>query len=106
MGKKIGVITHYYKSNNYGGLLQAYAMVHYLNSRGFEAEQLCWKLLKRNRDEQPRLWSFALKGLWKESVSHIVKILKGVILKGCLLYTSDAADDKGRGKTERGGQIC
>lgn len=43
---KIGVITHYYKSENYGGNLQAYALCKVLNNMGYEAEQIC---LDRNK---------------------------------------------------------
>ena len=39
---KIGIITHYYNNHNYGGLLQAYALCHFLNSKGYAAEQICY----------------------------------------------------------------
>ena len=42
MIKKIGVITHYYQSINYGGMLQAYALVRYLRGCGYVAEQICY----------------------------------------------------------------
>ncbi len=38
---KIGIVTHYYKSENYGGNLQAYALCSALNKLGYEAEQIC-----------------------------------------------------------------
>ncbi len=40
---KIGIITHYYKSHNYGGNLQAFALCKYLNNLGFSAEQICYQ---------------------------------------------------------------
>ncbi len=40
--KKIGVISFYYKNYNYGGQLQAYALVKKLNQLGFQAEQICF----------------------------------------------------------------
>ena len=40
---KIGILTHYYKSTNYGGNLQAYALAKFLCDRGFDAEQICYK---------------------------------------------------------------
>lgn len=43
MEKKIGVITRYYKSINYGGNLQAYALCQFLNKKGFHAEQICFE---------------------------------------------------------------
>lgn len=36
----IGIITHYYNSENYGGNLQAYALVKCLQQHGYYAEQL------------------------------------------------------------------
>lgn len=40
--KKVGILTQYYKSHNYGGLLQAYALVKVIESIGFSAEQICY----------------------------------------------------------------
>lgn len=39
---KIGIFTHYYLSNNYGGNLQAYALCKVLNNLGHNAEQVCY----------------------------------------------------------------
>ncbi len=39
---KIGIITHFYKSTNYGGILQSYALVKKLELMGHDAEQLCY----------------------------------------------------------------
>lgn len=38
---KFGIVTHYYKSNNYGGNLQAYALCKVIEKNGYKAEQLC-----------------------------------------------------------------
>lgn len=38
---KVGILTHYYKTHNYGGILQAYALVRFLRENGFDAEQIC-----------------------------------------------------------------
>lgn len=38
--KQIGIITHYYGSKNYGGVLQAYALCQFLKNQGFDAEQI------------------------------------------------------------------
>ena len=37
---KIGILTHYHKSINYGGVLQAYALCKYLNQQGYNAFQI------------------------------------------------------------------
>lgn len=42
MRKKVGILTHYYHSENYGGVLQSYALCKYLNDNGVEAKQVCY----------------------------------------------------------------
>ncbi len=42
--KKIGIITHYYNSLNYGGNFQAYALVKVLRKNGYDAEQICYSM--------------------------------------------------------------
>ncbi|MGI6279791.1 MAG: polysaccharide pyruvyl transferase family protein [Acutalibacteraceae bacterium] len=39
---KVGIITHYYNSLNYGGNLQAYALCMFLNNHGYDAEQIAF----------------------------------------------------------------
>lgn len=38
--KQIGIITHYYGSKNYGGVLQSYALCQFLRHHGYDAEQI------------------------------------------------------------------
>ena len=40
MKKRVGIITLYHNSQNYGGLLQAYALVKILKLKGYDAEQI------------------------------------------------------------------
>lgn len=48
--KKVGIITYYYHSNNYGGNLQSYALVCYINKlSGFKAEQICFDFLNSQK---------------------------------------------------------
>lgn len=53
--KKIGILTEYYESINYGGTLQAYALCKVLNDIGYDAEQISYlkseerRLLKENK---------------------------------------------------------
>lgn len=42
---KIGIITHYYDSNNYGGMLQSYALVKCLENLGYNVEQICFSTI-------------------------------------------------------------
>lgn len=39
---KVGILTLFYKSINYGGVLQAYALCKYLNSHGYTARQILY----------------------------------------------------------------
>lgn len=39
---RIGILTHFYQSLNYGGMLQAYALATYLRGNGLDAEQICY----------------------------------------------------------------
>lgn len=49
MNNKIGIITMYHKSKNYGGVLQAYALQKFLNNNGFEAFQICYQKEQTNK---------------------------------------------------------
>lgn len=44
-GKRIAILTFYYQNDNYGGLLQAAALVNVLRKYGFSAEQLSFDRL-------------------------------------------------------------
>lgn len=44
--KRIGILTMYYNSANYGGLLQAYALTRYLNDNGYDAKQITYDFSK------------------------------------------------------------
>lgn len=41
--KRAGIITLYYKNDNYGGVAQAYALQHVIKSFGYEAELISYK---------------------------------------------------------------
>lgn len=51
--KRIGIITHYYDSLNYGGVLQAYALTWILNCLGADAKQIQYKFKKKERGTIP-----------------------------------------------------
>ncbi len=52
---KLGIITMYYKSKNYGGVLQAYALAEYLRNKGFDVEQICYKKTSENALQPAKL---------------------------------------------------
>lgn len=46
---RIGIISLYYNSVNYGGLAQAYALNTFLNGMGYNAELISYKRMKNNK---------------------------------------------------------
>lgn len=42
--KKVGILTHYYNSTNYGGVLQSYALCRVLEDLGAQGEQVCYQM--------------------------------------------------------------
>ncbi|MBQ6831769.1 MAG: polysaccharide pyruvyl transferase family protein [Oscillospiraceae bacterium] len=70
--KKIGIITHYYHSLNYGGTLQAYALCRVLNDMGYTAEQICYdmtiparmKSVSKRLTQALRKKCYALRHAW------------------------------------------
>jgi len=47
--KKIGILSLYYNSFNYGGMLQAYALTKFLNNNGVDAEQIAFKNVRASK---------------------------------------------------------
>jgi hypothetical protein len=58
---KIGILTHYFKSQNYGGNLQAFALVYFLSVEGFDAEQICYDVFFKRKNNASYLKHFLLK---------------------------------------------
>lgn len=73
--KKIGVVTLYHKSRNYGGLLQAFALVHVLEKMGVDACQIDYAPLKKNQKGHFIKEIYRTRGL---SV-FFAKLLKNII---------------------------
>lgn len=70
---KIGILTHYYNSVNYGGNLQAYALCTVLKSMGHEAEQVQTDHARQYRD---LLQTSRTKPLLKKTVKLVKKPFK------------------------------
>ena len=64
--KKIGIISFYFKNYNYGGILQAYALEHFLNHKlkDVHAEQICYD---RNKVKLP-IWDRVLRFICRGSL--------------------------------------
>lgn len=67
---KIGIVTHYYNSDNYGGNLQAYALCRILQNMGEEPEQI--QVPVRG------IWLDAPKGVQKNKLESCIWILSRI----------------------------
>ena len=88
--KKIGILTEYYNSTNYGGNLQAYALCRYLNNQGYCSEQIQYEKTISGKNENVGFVSRLIgkisdEGLWlfftNRLKSLVEKILKKTIAK-------------------------
>lgn len=68
---KIGIITHYYNSKNYGGNLQAYALCKYL-SKNNNVEQICYVNVG-NESNASKIKKYGLLKTAKKIFSRIIK---------------------------------
>jgi len=76
---KIGVITHFHNSINYGGVLQAYALCAALKECGIQAEQICY-VPYYPETEQER----------KPFLKRIVNVFRPAMLQDYILSRLDA----------------
>lgn len=83
---KIGIVTLYYKSTNYGGNLQAYALEKYLNNKGYNALQICFDNSQKFRTKNKPIKYVQRYGLIKLSrriSDHFIAALKQTKNKCC-----------------------
>lgn len=73
--KKIGVITHYYQSTNYGGNLQAYALCEVLIKYKYQVEQICYPMLFERQSRIRNLFSYGIIGFLKKMWHYAKRIL-------------------------------
>lgn len=81
MQKKIGIITMYQNNNNYGGVLQAYALTKFLNNNNYEAEQICYNPITSSKKTKILTSSLKLKLKNEGSYASIQKIFNYFIIK-------------------------
>lgn len=81
--KKVGIITMYYGSKNYGGALQAYALQKAVSQMGYECEQIAFKR-EGKKDFKSRVRN-------RLEVNSIFEVLKWMIERVYSLYTSKLA---------------
>ncbi len=68
---KIGILTHFHKSTNYGGVLQAYALCKHLNDRGHSARQILYTHRATKVSDAP----MTAKEIFAKVVSRMNKIV-------------------------------
>lgn len=73
--KKIGIVTLYHNSRNYGGLLQAYALVHVIKRMGVDAYQIDYAPSRKSQKSQFIKEIYRKQGLRV----FIAKLLKNII---------------------------
>ena len=77
---KIGIITHYYKSKNYGGNLQAYALQHYLGHK-YMVEQICYENITSPKGKKELLAELGFWGFSKKCARYVLRRLKNTFQK-------------------------
>ena len=75
MQKKVGIITMYYKSTNYGGNLQAYALSYILKQNGYDAEQICFLTSSLKKESSfiklKKLFLWGIKPAFSKIISKV-----------------------------------
>lgn len=61
--KKVGIITFYHNSHNYGGLLQAYALCQAIKSCGYDAEQITFNRKGSTKGDSQSKLKFSVSGI-------------------------------------------
>lgn len=79
--KKIGIITLYHKSVNYGGNLQAYALCKFLTKKGYLAEQICFSPTPKNKESiKVKVKRFFFWGIGY-AINNVFKRIKTKLVK-------------------------
>ena len=78
--KRIGIMSFFYNSSNYGGLLQAYALTTFLNKYdNVCAEQICYEVVKNDSQKtEKRTIGRIIRGLYHlpGRVKHLIRVRK------------------------------
>ena len=76
--ERVGIITQYYKSHNYGGLLQAYALTTVLKQLGYSAEQIAYDTAD---DNYYNMWEAQVISSHSEGIKSRIKSLVRAVLE-------------------------
>ena len=80
---RVGIISHYFKNNNYGGMLQAYALCEVLNGMGFETKQISYNMRDNSFAYRSLLYKTLRKGY--RAVKSTLKFLRHIPIEFKLL---------------------
>ena len=70
--KNIGIVTHYYKSKNFGGNLQAYALTAFINNLdNYSAEQICYSFIT-SENAKHTYEHCQRRSVWKKLIFAII----------------------------------
>lgn len=76
--RRVGILTHYYDSDNYGGVLQAFALCKVINDLGYEAEQICMPVecvpFSNNGEKQKKQRSKFISRAWDKLMRIIFDV--------------------------------
>lgn len=79
---KAGIMTFYYQSTNYGGNLQAYALAEFLNSLGYDAELISYKMENWRTVSAPVTFREKVNALtFKSVIKRIARRIRSMIWK-------------------------
>lgn len=93
MNRKIGIVSLYYRSYNYGGVLQAYAMCRLVNAYGFQAEQIVYAKTKDAAMRMKRLRSKSPARVIRRSAEQVMTKLCDLGIKKAEIQLRRAAFD-------------
>ncbi len=88
---KVGIITMFYKSINYGGVLQAYALTKHLNNLdGIDARQICYERVPERHTAKRILKVFNIVKLFR----YVKSKINGILNKKSRQYVLDSLSKK------------
>ncbi len=79
--EKIGIITLYYNSLNYGGIAQAYALNKYFENLGYDSEMISYQVVGKKDKKKYKLFEFIIKAIKKVYDRVVIGTIENIIGK-------------------------
>lgn len=86
---KVGIITQYYGSLNYGGTLQAYALVRAVENIGYHAEQIAYCAKSASAASDERSLTGRLKRRRSKASNRFLNFYLGILNRGRALSSAE-----------------